>query len=583
MSGTVVSSEAPAQPVRGAVVTLAGAGANGRSTVTDAQGRFAFAGLPPGRFTITAAKPAHLTNAYGAKGPGRPGTAVAVSAGQSIAGLQFVLPHGAAISGTVRNFSGEPASTTQIVVMRVDPPPVAADMSLPDALTDDRGVYRIFGLSPGTYLVAAVPRPLTGASMINTMSSAEMDAAFREQQTRASGSAVVSPAVAPAVRPVLKSYAPVYYPGTSLSGEAGRITVTSGEDRDGVDVSIALVPVANVEGRVVSAGGPLPEIALTLTTDGPLMRGMLGGGPSLSGTRPGVNGSDSFKFTNVAPGHYTLSARSSNIRTTLSPTGAMQSSARVDASTVPQLWASTEVDVRGDDISGIVLQLQPALSFAGRVVFSGTSLAPPKSLASVTVTLTQDSPMAALQAAMVHKGFLASSEAPMFSGTVKPDGTFQVDSIVPGRYRVTATAPGVSAVGWSLQSVVVASHDVLDTGLDLGVSMVDAVVTFSDRHTEISGALLTSTGQPAPDFAVVVFPANPTLWSTGRRLQSVRPASDGHFTFADLPAGDYLLAALSDDEGWQTPATLQQIAASGVKVTLGDGAKIAQSLKIGRR
>lgn len=123
----------------------------------------------------------------------------------------------------------------------------------------------------------------------------------------------------------------------------------------------------------------------------------------------------------------------------------------------------------------------------------------------------------------------------------------------------------------------------LDLGLDLRASAADVVVTFSDRHSEISGALQTSAGQPAPDFFVVVFPADPALWPSARRLQSARPASDGRFVFADLPAGDYLLAALSDDEGWQTPATLQQIARSGVKVTLADGAKIVQSLKIGGR
>jgi len=575
IAGAVVSATTPAQPVRGAVVTLNGAGANGRSVLTDDQGRFAFAGLPAGRFTITASKPAWLTNAYGAKAPGRPGTAVVLAADQAIADLTVVLPHGAAIAGTLRDVNGAPAPMMPITVVRVDVPVTPENVPPRDAVTDDRGAYRVYGLAPGTYLVSSSMRLMSAYSQVAVLSPTEMDSAFREQQARAGGTPPPTPAAAP--RPALRSYAPTYFPGTAVAAEATRITLATGEDREGVDFGLVMVPVATVSGRVVSAGGPLPEISVSLVAEATSPPGLPGVQPAPN-VRTGVNGDDTFKLSNVAPGHYTLAARSSNMQTTILSSGAIQSSRSVDPASVSQLWATMEIDVRGDDVTGLTLQLQPALSLGGRVVFNGTT-PPPQNLAAVRVSLNSDLASTPALGSMVQMGLIRPSDSMSVSASARPDGSFQLVGVVPGRFHLSARAPGA---GWWLQSATVGSREVLDSGLDLSASASDAVLTFSDRHTEISGTLRTAAGAPAPDLVVVAFPADPALWPVSRRLQSARPASDGRFAFADLPPGDYILAALADDEGWQMPSTLQQLAASGAKVALADGAKIVQDLKIDR-
>jgi hypothetical protein len=77
LSGVVMNDETPAQPVRRAIVVLAGDGLRpSRGAVTDDDGRFSFSGLPAGRFTITASRASFVTSMYGATRPGRPGTAV---------------------------------------------------------------------------------------------------------------------------------------------------------------------------------------------------------------------------------------------------------------------------------------------------------------------------------------------------------------------------------------------------------------------------------------------------------------------------------------------------------------------------
>ena len=73
MAGTVVTDEELPHAVRRAIVTLSGAELiPSRSAVTDDEGRFTIAGLPAGRFTLTATRASFITSASSAERPGRP-------------------------------------------------------------------------------------------------------------------------------------------------------------------------------------------------------------------------------------------------------------------------------------------------------------------------------------------------------------------------------------------------------------------------------------------------------------------------------------------------------------------------------
>src|SRR6185436_18844445 len=117
--------------------------------------------------------------------------------------------------------------------------------------------------------------------------------------------------------------------------------------------------------------------------------------------------------------------------------------------------------------------------------------------------------------------------------------------VVPGTYSMT-TAFGLD--GWSLSSVVAGGRDILDVPLEIGAmgDVSGVVVTFTDRLAEVSGTLQSAANVPAPDYFVVVFPSDRTLWRPGaRRVQFSRPSTDGRFQIRDLPPGDYLVAALT--------------------------------------
>jgi hypothetical protein len=138
-----------------------------------------------------------------------------------------------------------------------------------------------------------------------------------------------------------------------------------------------------------------------------------------------------------------------------------------------------------------------------------------------------------------------------------------------------------------LQSAVLRGQDLLDVPLeiDYGGDLPNAVLTFSDRRSELTGTLQTSSGGPAPGYIVVVFPQDRTFWTPdSRRVKSARPGTDGRFSVMDLPPGDYLIGALTDvdPDEWQTPAFLDQLVPAAIKVTISPGARVTQDIRVVR-
>ena len=74
------------------------------------------------------------------------------------------------------------------------------------------------------------------------------------------------------------------------------------------------------------------------------------------------------------------------------------------------------------------------------------------------------------------------------------------------------------------------------------------------------------------------------MWvARSRRVRTTRPGSDGAFTFADLPDGNYLVGALTDvtDAERNDPAFLASLAPAAVKVSVSLGRVTVQDLRIG--
>jgi len=122
------------------------------STATDAEGKFAMAGLAPGRYRLSADKAGFLRTEYGAKENSQIGSIVTLGPGDEKKQLEIKLRPQGVITGTVSDDFGEPLAGASVMLMRLGYRQGRREL-LPfgDATTNDLGEYRKFGLEPGRY------------------------------------------------------------------------------------------------------------------------------------------------------------------------------------------------------------------------------------------------------------------------------------------------------------------------------------------------------------------------------------------------------------------------------------------------
>jgi len=549
LSGVLVTDESTPRPIRRATVRLIGGTLpNARLIGTDDEGKFVFTALPTGSFSVSATKAGYVPAFFGSKRPGRgPGIPVAVAEGQRLT-VTLKMLRGAVITGTITDPRGTPAAgvAVQAFDARTSAP---ADTAPARATTDDRGVYRIYGLAPGDYVVSAVPRlgPVAGAAVVT---DAEV------QWARTQNGPMPTPGRS-------ASYAPVYFPGGTDVSTAVSVTLAAAEERAGVDLPLRIVTVARVSGTIVDAGGqPVSPATVSLypkRSDRPTVADRLVASGALVLPRATVT-PQGFSISGVAPGNYTLVAR----------TGTGMRSAAPPPSSQPQvLWSVTDITVAGEDLTGVVLRMQPGTKILGTIAFDRSSLTPPSDLTRVELTMTSN--------------LLVG--APAFpKAVVDPAGTFRFSSVVPGIYALTAALP--APAGWSLKSALLNGRDLADVPFDVkpGDDVTGLVVTFTDRAAAISGRLVDAGGRPITRYSIVVFTTDKTMWlPSARRIRSVAPATDGTFSVTGLPAGSYSIAAAEDVENADLadPDFLSQLLTSAYRVTLGEGEKIQRNLRVG--
>jgi len=237
------------------------------------------------------------------------------------------------------------------------------------------------------------------------------------------------------------------------------------------------------------------------------------------------------------------------------------------------LWAQSDVSVNGDDIKGVTLRLQPGVTVIGTLVFEGD--APPTQFGRFQPRL-----------APVQR--TTTIEVNGAQNVVAPDRTFKIEGVVPGSYRMSASTPTPfgATTGWLVKSITRNGKDVFDTPFEIrpGEDVSDIVVTFSDKRTELSGALQDATGQPASQYIVQVFPTDRARWEAPSRwIASTRAGVDGSFRFNGLPPGEYYVCALTEQDPQQKidAAYLEPLVALSFKVTLAEGEKKSQSFKVG--
>jgi 5-hydroxyisourate hydrolase-like protein (transthyretin family) len=494
---------------------------------TDERGRFSFS-VDPGSYRLSFSGAGYAKQDYGQRTGSGTGVPLTLTPGQTKTDIVMrMLPVGA-VTGSIRDNTGQPAVGVPVQLFRFvyDETGKRTAQRVTYTRTNDLGEYRMFYLTPGRYYMSAGGSANSGADVI-FLSSGSI---ITSQQSR-----------------IPQVYALTYFPGVSRESDAAAVEVPPGTDLRGIDFFVSPQLTYKVRGRVVDSqtGQPPPRVSISMIVQNPDPSGIIstGGGNSNYKAADG-----SFEMQNVSEGAYVLSAsvprppQSASINfDNMSPAERNEYFRAQQAEDLLRPKASLPLTVVNSDIDGVVLSLGLNGTISGRIRSEGNAT---PSLDFVRVQFKNNVPTS----------FIESGQN---SRPVTAEGTFRVENVRPGEYRVFLNG---LPQGFYLKEARVGDTDVLNSPLRyVGGETSGVELVLSSNVGTLQG--VTEAGAQ-----VVLIPT-----ANRERTELFRPVTadtTGHFTIPNIVPGDYTLVAWEAIEPFSffDPNLIRQAEAQGKTV-----------------
>lgn len=483
-----------------------GISAQGRSTTVDSNGSFKFDGLDAGVYSVSAYLPGYVLP---------PPTSPEESRRYYHTGdsVTLTMVKGGVITGTVMTATNGPvvaAAVRAIRVKDVNGQPEPAVVQIRDRQTDDRGVYRFYGLAPGTYLISAGGQ--------GRLYGGNLPGAYDNDP-------------------------PTYAP-SSTRDTAMEVVVRSGEtftvdiqyhNESGQIISGTLVGLieANSMGTTIASG------TVTLTDVRSHATLMSVGASSLTGS--------AFAFNGVPDGEYEILAQQY-----LPTRDVLVSEPR-------------RIKVEGANISGLKLSVAPLGSISGRLVLESN---PPAECVRRRETAAVESvviarrfkPEAAVDKTAKPETSVAlplGVTSPRSDGVSDAKGDFVIRNLRTGLYRIDSELPGP---GWYLRAIAIGTlsiparssePNVARDGLTLkaGERVSGLTVTITEGAASLRGRVSVAEAQVLPSgLMVYLVPAERESRDDIPRFFESRADNDGAFAISNVAPGKYWILARPADE-----------------------------------
>jgi len=280
ISGKVVDAHSGARLGRASVrIADVKERSESRTLTADDDGNFAFDGLSPGKYSLTAARHGYMEQSY--EEHDQYSTAIAVGPGLHSEDLLFKLSAEGIISGTVTDEAGEPVRNAQVRLFQdEDTNGIRATRQRETVVTDDRGVYELSNLHPGSYFLVVTAHPWY-SQRLRQFDSLNIGPGQDSTQTQSLDVA----------------YPTTYYPGVTDQDAATPIPIKGG---DRLEADISLTAQQAMRLRLNTPQGE-PGRGVTVTLNQTIF-GQVEAQPA----RVVFNSDGPVEVEGVLPGHYDI-------------------------------------------------------------------------------------------------------------------------------------------------------------------------------------------------------------------------------------------------------------------------------------
>jgi hypothetical protein len=454
----------------------------------DSEGKFSFDDLPSAAYIIFAVAPGYIDEAMSTGDPNDwPRYLIGTQ-------LKIKMIRGGVITGKVTNSKGDPIVGVPVHAVALNNPSWSPTdfLGASGAESDDRGIYRIYGLKPGPYVVNAGG---PGQFGLATSNGFDLDV-------------------------------PTYYPSATRD-TAVPVAVRSDDETTGIDIKYFGTEGHRVSGFVLGAtnlGASAANAAIAIVLSPAGTQSVL----SMALTSP-LDQRRAFGFNGIADGEYDLFA-------------ALQTGQQNDGSLV----ATKRVTVRGGDVTGVELTLAQLASIAGAITLDPIK---PEDKCDQRGSQLIETLLAARRDDPRKSGSQAMTS--MFAGlggTLNAKGEFSARNLDAGRYRFEIKLP---TEAWYVRVINLPSATAKPSPWQGTVTMksgqqVSGVsISVGQDAASLRGRVSAApegTALPA-DLHVHLVPADREQANDVLRYSETMITSDGSFAFSNLAPGRYFIVS----------------------------------------
>lgn len=491
------------------------------SATTDPEGKFTISDIKAGQYRLSAEHTGFFL--VDQKNRVIRSQTLTLQTGSELKDLILRMQPAGVITGKVLDGDGDPMSEVEVTATRYA---AGSIESRPHGFgrTNDQGEYRMANLQPGRYLIAAL------SARDDSDETVEPEHKDNPKDNTTNHK-----------RPQ-RSYN-TYYPGSADRSQALPIEIHPGDEIP-VNINMVFGPTFRVRGSVAN---------LTNAPDADndiLLYPKDSNGWHDSYSAPEIKQDGSFEIRSVPPGLYYLAMKAS--------TDAGAQSTFVQA-----------IEVTDADIENLHVAAVPVSSVRGRLHLEGNEK---NEWPGLVVALASDEPDSDL-----WRRFTGQMS---FDASVNRDGSFEIQRVPAGTYRVLAWTSGSNfARDTFLQSIHLGGSDITNSGLKVNGGNYSLEIVMGAQGSAIEGAVLDAKDRPVAGATVVAIPDAARRGRT-ELYQTERADQQGKFQLHGLAPGEYELIAVEYlDEDYRDPEFLKQYQNSSLTIQLEKGERKTTTLK----